>query len=72
MIESIVRAVAWGLGAVASLCDRALRTISASSGKDDFGPTAGASAKVRSPRPGGSSGAEATPEFEGSACSRVP
>lgn len=72
MIESIVRAVA-------SLCDSlrdsfagALRTISASSGKDDFGPTAGTFAKVRSPRPGGGSGAEATPEFEGSACSRVP
>jgi hypothetical protein len=73
MIESVLRAAVWSLAAVASLFDRALkRSWATSSDKGDFGPTAGAFARSGSPLLDGSGGAQATPEVEGSAFSRVP
>ena len=73
MIESVLRVAAWGLSAVAALCDRAANRIWAmSSERGDFGPTAGMNARIRSPLLDGSGGAQATPEVEGSAVSRVP
>ncbi len=73
MIESVVRAAAWGLSAVAALFDRSWKRIGGMfSDKGDFPPTAGAFARRGSPLFDGSGGAQATPEVEGSAFSRVP
>jgi hypothetical protein len=73
MIESVLRAAAWGWSAVAARFDRFWKRIWAMfSNKGDFPPTAGAFARSRSPLFDGSGGAQATPEVEGSAFSRVP
>ena len=74
MIESVLRAAAWGLSAVAALFHRDWkRNWALFSDTGDFPPpTAGAFARKGSPLFDGSGGAQATPEVEGSAFSRVP
>jgi hypothetical protein len=73
MIKSVLRAAAWGLSAVAALFHRFWKRIWAMfSNKGDFPPTAGAFARSGDPLFDGSGGAQATPEVEGSAFSRVP
>jgi len=73
MIEFVLRAAAWGLSPVAGLFHRGWKRIGAMfSDKGDFPPTAGAFARRGSPLFDGSGGAQATPEVEGSAFSRVP
>jgi hypothetical protein len=73
MIEFVLRAAAWGLSPVAGLFHRGWKRIGAMfSDKGDFPPTAGAFARMGDPLFDGSGGAQATPEVEGIAFSRVP